>query len=101
MKRMPFQQNVKVVKGWIPESFTGIDDKFCFVNLDLDLYQPMLENLKFFWDKMVQGGVILCYDYYNPELPGVKQAIDDFEKHVGRVLPKYPLYKESNMAVLK
>lgn len=56
MNKMNYHKNVVVKKGYFPDSAKDICDKFCFVNLDMDLYQPMLNGLHFFWDKMVFGG---------------------------------------------
>ncbi len=54
--RMLYPQNVKVYQGRFPDSVCGLEDKFSFVNLDMDLYQPQLDGLRFFWDKMEGGG---------------------------------------------
>lgn len=60
-------------KRFFPESAEGIQDSFCFVNLDMDLYQPMLNGLRFFYDKMEKNGVILLHDYFHEGLQGVKK----------------------------
>lgn len=78
MKKMSNPDNVKVYKGYFPQSAEGISEKFAFVNLDMDLYKPTYEGLFFFWPLLSEGGVILCHDYYHPELPGVKKAVDEF-----------------------
>ena len=52
--------------------------KFCFVHLDVDLYQPTLDSLTFFYEKMIQGGIILCDDYGFTTCPGAKKAMDSF-----------------------
>lgn len=68
------------IQGFFPESVEEhpINDKFCFVNLDMDLYQPMLAGLRYFYPMMVSGGVILIHDYYYEDLPGVKAAVKEF-----------------------
>src|ERR1700722_17879746 len=34
--------NLKVVKGWFPESYQGLDDRrWRFIHIDFDLYQPI------------------------------------------------------------
>ena len=48
MAKMTFGENVIVKKGYFPETTEGIEDTFCFVNLDMDLYLPMLAGLRFF-----------------------------------------------------
>ena len=70
-------QNVHLVKGLFPQSGASIEgSKFCFVHLDVDLYESTLDCLKFFYNKMVRGGMILTHDY--PLIPGVKKAFDEF-----------------------
>jgi hypothetical protein len=54
--KLPFPDRAVIKKGYFPESAAGVSDTFCFVNLDLDLYQPTLGGLEFFWDKMSGGG---------------------------------------------
>lgn len=99
--RMRYPDNVKIYKGYFPESAGNINDKFCFVNLDMDLYLPQLEGLRFFWNKMEVGGVILLHDYFHPELPGVKAAVEDFENEVHQTLPKIPIGDNCSIAVIK
>lgn len=64
--------------GYFPETASGIEEEFCFVNLDLDLYQPTLEGLRWFEDRMVSGGVILIHDYFADNFRGVRQAVDEY-----------------------
>ena len=73
--------NYKIYKGWIPEKFNEVIDKnFCFVHIDVDLYTPTLESLKFFYDKLIKGGIILLDDYGFKTCPGAKEAADVFFK---------------------
>jgi hypothetical protein len=67
-------------QGYFPETTIGINDHFCFVNLDFDLYKPILAGLEFFYPRMVSGGIILVHDYFNSGYKGVKEAIADFAK---------------------
>lgn len=87
-------------KGYFPETAVDVNDQFCFVNLDMDLYQPMLAGLRFFYEKMCSGGVILMHDYFHPELPGVKQAVTEFEKERGLKLCKVPIGDFCSIAVV-
>ena len=48
LELMPYVKNCIPVKGFFPESVKGIKDKFVFVSLDADLYEPIYEGLKFF-----------------------------------------------------
>ena len=66
-------------KGWIPDTFQRVQSKiFCFVHIDVDLFQPTLDSLRFFYPKMNAGGVILCDDYGFSTCPGAKKAMDTF-----------------------
>ncbi|WP_395549022.1 MULTISPECIES: TylF/MycF/NovP-related O-methyltransferase [unclassified Lacrimispora] len=77
--RCPHREKVIVKKGYVPETFSGLEnERFAFVNLDMDLYAPMLAALRFFAPRLETGGVILLHDYYYPSLHGVKQAVDEF-----------------------
>jgi hypothetical protein len=98
---MPFPEMVDLRKGLVPETFAGVEDRFCFVSLDMDLYQPTYEALLFFWDRMVQGGMIICHDYYESGTPGIKKALEDFELYIGRVVPKTPICDSISMVLIK
>ena len=65
-------------QGWIPTRFEDVADRqFCFVHVDVDLYQPTRDSLAFFYPRMVPGGIILCDDYGSTACPGAKQAFDE------------------------
>ena len=100
-RKMPNIEQCEFHKGYFPESAKGIEDNFCFVNLDMDLYQPMLAGLEFFMHKMSNGGVILLHDYFHPELPGVKQAVKDYELKHGLTLSKIPIGDGCSIAIVK
>lgn len=79
IKKMPYPNNVEIRKGYFPQTAIGLENKrFLFVNLDPDLYEPVLSGLKFFYPRLVDGGVILVHDYYNENYRGVKKAVDQF-----------------------
>ena len=66
-------------KGWIPEKFQEVSgEKFCFVHLDVDLHEPTLRSLEFFYERMTPGGLILCDDYGFVTCPGARKAMDAF-----------------------
>jgi hypothetical protein len=70
---------IKLYKGWIPARFAEVADKtFCYIHIDVDLYQPTLDSLEFFYSRMVPGGIILCDDYGFLTCPGARQAFDEF-----------------------
>ena len=82
MKKMLYPDECIIKKGFFPETAIGIDEKFCFVNLDMDLYQPTLMGLEWFGERMVNEGCILIHDYFSETFLGVKKAVDEYlEKH--------------------
>lgn len=101
MSRMTYPNNIEIRKGYFPNTAYDIDDIFCFVHLDFDLYLPILEGLRFFYPKMVWSGVILIHDYYNMGFPGVKDAIEDYEKEISTQLIKIPIGDNQSMAIVK
>ncbi|WP_441232797.1 TylF/MycF/NovP-related O-methyltransferase [Bradyrhizobium sp. 1200_D9_N1_1] len=65
--------------GWIPERFLDVAaDRFAFVHIDVDLFQPTRESLSFFYQRMLPGGIILCDDYGFASCPGARTAMDQF-----------------------
>ncbi|MEK3826969.1 MULTISPECIES: TylF/MycF/NovP-related O-methyltransferase [Paenibacillus] len=78
MKSMPIPNKIIIKKGYFPETIEGIEDTFLFVNLDFDLYKPTLAGLEFFYQNLVNGGIVLVHDYFSTRFKGVKQAVDEF-----------------------
>ena len=63
--------------GLFPDSAAPAEDlRFSFVHLDVDLYASTLAGFKFFYPRMLPGGVIVSHDY--SMLPGVMQAMKTF-----------------------
>jgi predicted O-methyltransferase YrrM len=74
-----FENRFELYKGWIPEKFHKVENKnFSMIHIDVDLYQPTLDSIEFFWDKLNVGGVLVCDDYGFETCPGAKKAMDDF-----------------------
>ncbi len=84
---------VKLYKGWIPGRFNEIRDKtFCFVHIDVDLYEPIFESLSFFYPRLASGGCIVLDDYGYTQFPGCKKAVDLFlSKHPHTVFYEMPI----------
>lgn len=69
--------NVHFHQGCFPEGASKIEnDRFSFVHFDVDLYQSTLDCLRFFYDRMLPGAVMLSHDY--SILAGVRQAFAEF-----------------------
>ncbi len=82
-EKMTYPKQCIFKAGYFPDTAleSEINDKFCFVNLDMDLYQPTIEGLRWFGERMVTGGVILIHDYFADNFRGVRQAVDEYMKN--------------------
>ncbi|MCL2019504.1 MAG: TylF/MycF family methyltransferase [Oscillospiraceae bacterium] len=78
MSKLPYPDKAIIKKGYFPETFDITDEKFCFVFLDLNLYNPTKSGLEIFYPLMSRGGVILIHDYFFGGQNGVSRAVDEF-----------------------
>ena len=77
-------ESVEYFKGWIPDRFDDVAERrFSLVHIDVDLYQPTLDSLKFFYPRLVPGRVILCDDYGSTVCPGAFKACNEFAESIG------------------
>ena len=73
-------KNVNIIKGWIPKVFESLDEKnkYKFVHIDVDLYQPTFDSLNYIYDKIVEGGILITDDYRSPSFPGNQKAWEKY-----------------------
>lgn len=98
LKKMEFPEQCIIKKGWFPESAVGVEDKFVFVSVDVDLYQPMISGLKFFSQRLVEGGYMFVHDFNNKNFQGVKPAVRKYCSKQG--IGYFPLSDESGSVVI-
>jgi hypothetical protein len=99
LAKMKYPNLCVVKKGYFPETAIGIDEEFCFVNLDMDLYQPTSEGLRWFSKRMVRGGIILVHDYFADNFRGVKIAVDEFVQDANNNLSLMPIGDGVSIAI--
>ena len=97
---MPYPDRVMVKPGFFPVSLNGLEERFCLVSLDVDFYETTLEGLRYFWPRLEKGGYLLLHDWGNPKLPGVSEALKQYEKETGASIPAVPLCDVSGTLVL-
>lgn len=51
---------------------------FALVHVDVDLYQPTLDSLEFFFPRLLPGGILVCDDYGSGSYPGARTAMDEY-----------------------
>lgn len=70
---------VNVIKGYIPEVLKYLpDETYRFVHIDVDLANPTIDALNFFYPRLLVGGAIIIDDYGFKLWSGTKRAIDSF-----------------------
>lgn len=98
---MPHREKCIVRKGYFPDTAVGIEEKFAFVSLDMDLYKPTLEGLRFFYPRMADGGIIAIHDYFSDAYPNVRTAVADYGKERAEKLSLCPVGDDISVAVIK
>lgn len=74
-----YADRVTLLPGWIPDRFDAVRDRtFSLVHIDVDLHDPTLASLEFFYPRMSPGGIIVCDDYGFESCPGARAAMDAF-----------------------
>lgn len=89
---LPHPERAVIRKGFFPETARGLEEeRFALVSLDTDLEESTLQGLRWFWPRLNQGGSLLLHDWGNPRLPGVKRAMERYERELGQRIPAVPL----------
>lgn len=85
--------NVVTVKGSVPQTLSEVAiDKVAFLSIDMNSVFPEVEALKYFWPKIVAGGIIILDDYgWGGRVHSKqKEAHDDFAASVGTKVLSLP-----------
>jgi hypothetical protein len=62
-------------KGWIPDVLNELpDQKWAFVHIDVDLYEPTYHCAQYFLPRMMPGGIIVEDQYVSVIYPGAGRA---------------------------
>ncbi len=67
-----------IKKGYFPDTANDVEDEFCFVSLDCDLYEPTISGLEFFYPRLNRGGYIFVHDFGHNHYGGVRKAVYEF-----------------------
>jgi O-methyltransferase len=78
LSKMKYPNVCILKKGYFPETAKDIDDKFVFVSIDVDLFEPIYQGLLFFFPRLVHGGYIFVHDYNYTRFSGTKAAVKKF-----------------------
>ena len=86
LNKMPYRDSCVIRKGYFPDTAAGLEDeRYAFVNIDVDLYKPIIAGLEYFWPRMVENGYIFVHDYFSFSYAGPRQAVEEFSAkyHIG------------------
>lgn len=88
LNKMVTPDNCIIRKGYFPYTAEGIEDTFCLVSLDADLYNPILAGLEYFYPRMEKGGYIFIHDFGSYHYEGVKDAVYKYcNEHGAAMVP--------------
>lgn len=77
-------KNVVLVKGYIPESLSTVEiDKVCYLSIDMNAAYPEVEALKYFWEKLSPGAIVILDDYGFKGHAEQKKGIDRLGNTLG------------------
>lgn len=99
---LPYPERTYICRGLFPQSISEQAEKeqFVFVSIDVDFEESMYQGLKFFYPRMVNGGVIFVHDYNTYFLDGIKTAVSRYEKEMGEDLYRIPIADRAGTLVI-
>ncbi len=82
-------KNVELIKGPVPETLPRVpSQKISFLSIDMNCVLPEVAALDFFWDRIVNGGIIILDDHGFPGHEEQRNAHYDFaRRHNISILP--------------
>jgi hypothetical protein len=84
-------RGVEIVAGRVPEVLAGIHfGEIAFLHLDMNCAYPEREALRFFWERLVRGGVVLLDDYAYFGHESQAAAMDEVAETVGAEVLSLP-----------
>ena len=68
-------------QGWLPHALRDLpESSWSFLHLDVDLYEPTLGGLEYFYPRLSPGGIIITDDYGTEDYSGARKA---WERYCG------------------
>jgi hypothetical protein len=83
--------NVKIIEGAVPQTLAQVDARrIAYLHLDMNNPKPETAALRYFWDKLTPGAVILLDDYAFAGYGSQKTALDAVSRELGRPIASLP-----------
>lgn len=95
--RLPHRQRVEFRKGFIPQTFEGLEDlRVAFAHVDVDIHDSVAACCAFLYPRLIPGGIMVFDDYAWSTCAGARKAVDDYFA----ALPVRPLVLSNGQAVV-
>lgn len=78
LSKMKFPDKCVIKKGFFPDTYDLREEKFSFVSIDVDLYDPIKCGLEIFYPRLEKGGYIMVHDYNNIVYRGTYEAVLEY-----------------------
>jgi O-methyltransferase len=90
--------SIRLYPGVFPDTSKPVKNaRFCFVHIDVDIYQSVRDCCDFFYpSRMERGGFLVFDDYGFVGCPGAKAAVDEFFANT----PERPCYLPTGQCVV-
>jgi O-methyltransferase len=74
----------RIIAGRVPDTLQQVDtDEVCYLSIDMNSAEPEIAAMRFFWPKLVTGGMVLLDDYaYSEAYRRQKGAFDSLSKEL-------------------
>lgn len=98
LKHKKLHTFVELVKGDIIKTVPSYlnshpELKISLLNLDVDIYEPSVTVLEYFYPRIVKGGILILDDYgklSDETFPGETKAVNDYFKNQNIKIKKFP-----------
>ena len=81
----------QLVRGRIPDTLSTVTiDQVCYLSLDLNIVEPEIAAMEFFWDKLSPGAPVVLDDYGWLGFAPQREALDAFAARKGVAILNLP-----------
>jgi macrocin-O-methyltransferase TylF-like protien len=82
---------IEIVQGVVPEVLPAVKAReVAFLHLDMNCAYAEMEALRYFWDRLSRGGVVLLDDYSRKDYEPVGDAMDELAARLGAGIASLP-----------
>lgn len=83
--------NAKLVRGKVPDTLDTVTiAQVCYLSLDMNIAEPEIAALRYFWDRLVPGAPVVLDDYGWANYLPQKEAMDAFAREKGVMICELP-----------